>query len=65
MTDFRKTFSIKFHENPPNSPNCSMPTGRHRGRPAGRRTDGQIDMTKLMFPFRNFANTPKNCQVDR
>jgi len=22
--------------------------------------DGQTDMTKLIFAFRNFANTPKN-----
>ena len=24
------------------------------------RTDGQIDMTKLVVAFRNFANAPKN-----
>jgi len=23
------------------------------------RTDGETDMTKLIVPFRNFANTPK------
>jgi hypothetical protein len=22
--------------------------------------DGRTDMTKLLFPFRNFANAPKN-----
>ena len=26
---------------------------------ADRRTDGQTDMTKLIFAFRNFANAPK------
>jgi hypothetical protein len=25
------------------------------------RTDGQIDMTKLIVTFRNFANAPKDC----
>ena len=24
------------------------------------RTDGQTDVTKLIVPFRNFANAPKN-----
>jgi hypothetical protein len=28
---------------------------------ADRRTDGWTDMTKLIVPFRNFVNAPKNC----
>jgi len=27
---------------------------------AGRRAEGQTDMTKLIVAFRNFANAPKN-----
>jgi Fe-S-cluster formation regulator IscX/YfhJ len=26
-----------------------------------RRTDGWTDMTKVIVPFRNFVNAPKNC----
>jgi hypothetical protein len=29
---------------------------------AGRRTDRQTDMTKIIVAFRNFANAPKNAQ---
>jgi len=33
---------------------------------AGRRTEGQTDMTKLTVTFRNFANAPKiirDCKI--
>jgi len=30
---------------------------------ADRRTDGWIDMTRLLVSFRNFANTPKRVKV--
>jgi len=30
---------------------------------ADRRTDGWIDMTRLLVAFRNFANTPKRVKV--
>ena len=56
-TDFRITLSIKFHENP-SSGNQVVPCGRTD---IDRQADGQqSDMTKLIFPFRNFTNAPKN-----
>jgi hypothetical protein len=30
---------------------------------AGGRTDGQTDLTKLIFAFLNFARTPKNASI--
>jgi hypothetical protein len=48
--DFWKHQNIKFHENP-SSGSRVVPCGR---------TDGQSDMTKLIFAFRDFSNTPKN-----
>jgi len=30
---------------------------------AGRRTDRQTDITKLIVAFRNFANEPKICEL--
>jgi hypothetical protein len=36
---------------------------RQAQRQAGRRMDGQIDMTKLMLRFRSFANAPNNWEV--
>jgi hypothetical protein len=30
---------------------------------AGGRTDGQTDMTKLIVPFHNFSNAPKNIRT--
>ena len=35
-------------------------TDRHRERERDRQTDGELDMTKLMIAFRNFANVSKN-----
>ena len=32
---------------------------------ADRLTDRQTDMTKLIFVFRNFANSPKNIKIER
>ena len=46
---FEKCFNIKFRENPSSGSRC-VPCGRKGGR---------TDMTKLIFAFRNFANTPK------
>jgi len=46
-----KYSNIKFHENP-SSGNRVVPCGW---------TDEQIDMTKLVMAFRNFATTPKIC----
>ena len=42
---FEKHSTTRFNENPSI---CSM------------RTDGQTDMTKLIFTFRNFTNAPKH-----
>ena len=47
--DFRKYSNLKFHENPP-SGSRAVPCGR---------TD-KTDTTKLIVPFRNFAEAPKN-----
>jgi len=44
---------MKFHENPSS---CSMRTD-------GRTADAWPDMTKLIFAFRNFANSPKNSDL--
>jgi hypothetical protein len=46
---FEKRSNITFNENPSS---CSM------------RTDGQTDMMKLIFAFRNFAKAPKNASRD-
>ena len=49
---FEKYSNIKFHENPSIwDLRCSILRDR--------RTDGRTDMTKLVVPFRNFANAPK------
>jgi hypothetical protein len=48
---------MKFHENP-SSASRFVACGQ-RGRQAGRQTDGQREMTKLIVAFRNFANAPK------
>jgi hypothetical protein len=47
---FEKCSDIKFHEN--------LSSGS-RVVPCGL-TEGQIDITKLIVAFRNFANEPKN-----
>jgi hypothetical protein len=52
---FEKQFNIKFHKNPfGGSPVASC---EQRGRQTDRPTEGQTDATKLIFAFRNFANT--------
>jgi len=53
-----KFSDIKFHENPSRGKrSCSV---RTNGRADVRKTDRQTDMTKLIFAFGNFENTPKN-----
>jgi len=47
---FEKYSNVKFHENA-FSESRVVPRGR---------THGQTDVTKLIVPFRNFANAPKN-----
>jgi len=47
---FEKYSSIKFHE---------ISFSGSRVVPCGP-THGQTDVTKLIVPFRNFANAPKN-----
>ena len=37
---------------------------RTEGRTDERTKDGWTDMTKLIVPFRNFLNAPKNCLKD-
>ena len=49
---FEKYSNIKFHKNP-SSGSRVVPCGGKDGR-----TDGQTDMTKLIHPFRNFAEAP-------
>ena len=44
-----KSSKMTFHENP-SSGSRVVPCGR---------TDGRIDMTKLIVSFRNFSNAPK------
>ena len=49
-----KYSNIKFHEN--------LSSGS-RVVPCGQ-TDRRTAMTKLIFPFRNFANAPNNVKTD-
>ena len=49
----KKYSNTKFHENPP-SASRDVPC---------RRTDGPIDMTKLIDAFRNVANAPRNTHL--
>jgi len=49
-TDLQKKREVKFHGNP-SSGSQVVPW---------KRTDGQMDMTKIIVAFRNFANTSKN-----
>jgi hypothetical protein len=51
---FEENSNIKFHQNP-FSGNRVIPCGL---------TDGQTDMTKLIVPFRDFANAPKNNKME-
>jgi len=46
---FRKYANIKFHENPSSESRVVY--------------YGQTDMTKLTFPFGNFAKAPKSSKV--
>jgi len=49
-----KSSNIKYHENLSRWSGV-VPQGR-----MDRRTEGQIDMTKLIFGYRDFANAPWN-----
>jgi len=51
---FKKYSNIRFHENP-SSGSRVVPCGR---------TDGQTYMAKQIVAFGNFANSPKNTQLD-
>jgi hypothetical protein len=54
---FEKYSNKKFHENPSSGSRVVL-CGQTDGR-----TDGRIDMKKLIVAFRNFANAPKECDA--
>jgi len=57
-TDFRESSNTKFKENL-SSGSRVVPCGL-----AGKRTDRQTEMTRLIVAFRNFANAHKMAQFE-
>jgi hypothetical protein len=56
--NFEKSLKIRFIQYPSNG-NQVVLGGRRDGRMGGR-TDGQMNTTKLILAFRNFANALSN-----
>jgi hypothetical protein len=54
---FKKFCNIKFNETPLSR--SGVVSSERKGRQAGRRTDGQTDITKLIVAFLNCAKAPK------